>query len=330
MLSAYHPDPHDELLWESDLVRFGRFRAAPEESDFAVAGEIRSAPTLVFPRTIVGIAQAGWEPFVSDPMHAVMYNLGQPYRRSSATGEEDRCEWFHFAPEVMSEVLTEIDPTREDDPDSPFRSPRVAIDADIYGSQRLVVRHVAEAGAPDPLLVEETLLWVLRESLARQADVASHRGAGAGRRWTEAAREVLAERYEESASLHDIAEAIGCSPFHLCRVFRAETGSTLHRYRLRLRLSVALDRIAEPSSDLSAIAFDLGFASHSHFTAHFRRTFGFTPSEFRRRASRIRVHRLRERLLSRHNGAHSGQPREHRETRAAAPDEHTPYTSYPV
>lgn len=304
MLPAYHPDPHDELLWESDLVRFGRFRAAPEESDFAVAGEIRSAPALVFPRTIVGIAQAGWEPFVSDPMNAVMYNLGQPYRRSSATGEEDRCEWFHFAPEVMSEILAEIDPTRADDPDSPFRSPRVTIDADIYGSQRLVVRHVVEAGAPDPLLVEETLLWVLRNSLARQTDVASGRGAGAGRRWTEAAREVLAERYEDGASLRRIAEEIGCSPFHLCRVFRAETGTTLHRYRLRLRLSVALDRIAEPSSDLSAIAFDLGFASHSHFTAHFRQTFGFTPSEFRRRASRLRVLRLRERLLSRHNGAH--------------------------
>ena len=36
------------------------------------------------------------------------------------------------------------------------------------------------------------------------------------------------------------------------------------------------------ADDLTELAMDLGFSSHSHFSARFRRAFGLTPSEFRR------------------------------------------------
>jgi AraC family transcriptional regulator len=71
------------------------------------------------------------------------------------------------------------------------------------------------------------------------------------------------------------------SVFHLCRTFRAVTGQTIHAYRTQLRLRAALERV-EYASDLSAVALDLGFSSHSHFTAAFRRAFGVTPSGVRR------------------------------------------------
>ncbi|TLZ02650.1 MAG: helix-turn-helix transcriptional regulator, partial [Gammaproteobacteria bacterium] len=38
--------------------------------------------------------------------------------------------------------------------------------------------------------------------------------------------------------------------------------------------------------DLSALSLDLGFSSHSHFSAAFQRTYGRTPSEFRRSLQR--------------------------------------------
>jgi AraC-like DNA-binding protein len=53
---------------------------------------------------------------------------------------------------------------------------------------------------------------------------------------------------------------------------------------MRLRLHASLERVAEPGSDLTAVALDLGFASHSHFTAAFRRSFGLTPSALRAQA----------------------------------------------
>ena len=43
----------------------------------------------------------------------------------------------------------------------------------------------------------------------------------------------------------------------------------LYRYHLRLRLARALDLVAD-CEDVAALAQDLGFSSHSHFSAAFR------------------------------------------------------------
>ena len=86
--------------------------------------------------------------------------------------------------------------------------------------------------------------------------------------------------------------------FHLSRVFRDRTGYTLHRYLLELRLREALNRLEDTGSDLTVLALDLGFCSHSHFTDSFGQTFGVPPSEFRKRADAAHVRRLRRRLMS--------------------------------
>jgi AraC family transcriptional regulator len=46
-----------------------------------------------------------------------------------------------------------------------------------------------------------------------------------------------------------------------------------------------MERLVQQETDLAALALDLGFASHSHFSDAFRRAFGVAPSECRRRAS---------------------------------------------
>ena len=94
----------------------------------------------------------------------------------------------------------------------------------------------------------------------------------------------------ERFSLAATAAEVGYSPFHLARVFRAVTGSSLHSYAERLRLRHALDRVADGERDLSALAAELGFASHSHFTLRFRRAFARPPSALR---SAARVSRVR-------------------------------------
>ena len=73
---------------------------------------------------------------------------------------------------------------------------------------------------------------------------------------------------------------MGTSPFHLARVFRRESGLTIHAYVHQLRLRTALERVMD-REDLSRVAVDLGYATHSHFTASFRRSFGVPPSSLR-------------------------------------------------
>jgi len=72
------------------------------------------------------------------------------------------------------------------------------------------------------------------------------------------------------------------SPFHLARIFQQQTGVPVHRYLTQLRLRASMERLAEGASDLTALALELGFSSHSHFTDAFRREFGKAPSEIRK------------------------------------------------
>jgi AraC family transcriptional regulator len=70
---------------------------------------------------------------------------------------------------------------------------------------------------------------------------------------------------------------------YLTQVFQQVEGLPLYRYQLRLRLARALHLL--PSyEDLTALSLDLGFSSHSHFSAAFKAAYGRSPSEFREAA----------------------------------------------
>ena len=51
----------------------------------------------------------------------------------------------------------------------------------------------------------------------------------------------------------------------------------VHQYLLRLRLTVALERL-DGGENVSTVAHAVGFSSHAHFTDAFRARFGMAPS----------------------------------------------------
>jgi AraC-like DNA-binding protein len=53
----------------------------------------------------------------------------------------------------------------------------------------------------------------------------------------------------------------------------------VHQYLLRLRLTVALERL-DGGDGVSTVAHAVGFSSHAHFTDAFRARFGMAPSRF--------------------------------------------------
>lgn len=73
---------------------------------------------------------------------------------------------------------------------------------------------------------------------------------------------------------------MGASPAYLTALFSRLEGISLHQYLTQLRLARALVELPHVD-DLTALALDLGFSSHSHFSFAFRRVFGCTPSQFR-------------------------------------------------
>lgn len=291
----------DRTLYSTGLVTVGAFRAPADHPRFQDSGPT-DLPIFVFPRTSVEIRHEGGAPFLTDPCTVTYYNEGQRYGRRRIDPRGDLCDWFSVREDVIREVVAARDPSVEERPHRPFALTHGPSDPHAYALQRQVVRHVLAAPVPDRLAVEEAVLRVLARvfGLAHEALHPAARRQPAERRRrrsvAHAARMHLLGEFHATTSLDEIARAAHSSVFHLCRAFRAEVGTSIHQYRLQLRLRRALELTAEPDSDLTAVALQLGFSSHSHFTAAFRKSYGTPPSEFRRDASAQRIRELSRRL----------------------------------
>ena len=147
-----------------------------------------------------------------------------------------------------------------------------------------LLRHGLANRSIEPLEAEGLVLTLVCRSLGPRT---SHEPGAtyARRRLADRVKVLLASDLSRRWTLADIAAEIRGSPVYLTQVFQQTEGIPLYRYHLRLRLARALDLIAR-FDDLSALAAELGFSSHSHFAAAFRQAYGRSPTAFRQSAQR--------------------------------------------
>lgn len=269
----------DRAIFVSPVLKVGIFRCPPDDARFRDSGPAEHH-LVVFPRTSVWIRHEGGRPFVADPGVATTYNRGQPYSRSALSRDGDRCDWFALEPPALPALARHTGGRIAEDPERPFTTEFVGVPPRLYAAQRRVLHAVAAAA--DPLEVEERALAVVAAVLAPSAGAptpAATGTAGSHRELAMAARAELARDLFAPLDLATLAARLAVSPWHLCRVFREQCGTTLHAMRRDLRLRAALEHLGpEAAGMLSRLAHACGFSSHSHFTAAFRRQFGVPPS----------------------------------------------------
>lgn len=276
--------PPEQLLFSASGIRVGKFRCPAAHPEFPHAGQIEGY-TVVFPRTSVWIEQEGRPPFVADPHVMVLYNLGQPFTRRPLAADGDRADWFSVSPELAAAIAADLDP--DGDPRQPFATGYVSVPAALFYRQRRTLATIL-AGEADPFFVEQEVIGLVGTAMESG-------GAGRACRQRDARAAVEATRAEicrdptRSFTVRELALRVGVSPFHLCRLFRRETGITLHTYLVDLRLRRSLERLSDAETDLSRVALEAGFSSHSHYSAAFRRRMGITPSRARSELSGCRV-----------------------------------------
>lgn len=276
--------PFDRILFETPNIRVGAFRCPTGAASFRNTGPTEGH-IVVFPRTSVWIRHAGSRTFLADQRVATIYNQGQEYTRTEVAPDGDRSDWYGVSPALAAAMMDHLGFPVES-PDRPWRAEYAVSDPGLYLLQRQVFTRL-EAGGADPLWAEEAVIGIVAEVLRRghAPSVSPLREARKAREvhrdLAHRARAELAARVAEPTDVTRLAARLGVSPFHLCRVFRAQTGMTLHAYRLDLRLRRAMELVVEPRTDLSRVALELGFSSHSHFTATLRTRLGRTPSALR-------------------------------------------------
>ncbi|QFU86829.1 Transcriptional activator FeaR [Amycolatopsis sp. YIM 10] len=153
------------------------------------------------------------------------------------------------------------------------RSLAVRVDARLELAHRVLLR----TGADPAFAGAEAVVDLLRLALRREPDETPAPGR---HELADRAREaVLAD--EDGGGLVALAHRLETSPSHLSRTFRHHVGMTVSRYRNRVRISCALQRIESGETDLAGLAFALGFSDQAHFTRTMRRELGHTPGRVR-------------------------------------------------
>jgi AraC family transcriptional regulator len=281
---------HFRTLFRGERMRVGVWRCT--STDHGGAVEVSQAHSIVVPRQGAYLRHLGRQRIFADPNHVLFSNPDEEYRVTHPADAPDLCTVFVLQPGLAGELLGE-----RPGGGAPPRFPRASapLGSGLFVLHRLLLR-LLEGQDRDALETESRILSLL----ARMAPPPPTSPAPSRRRTREAHRRtieqiqtILSADPAADIGLDDLARRTHTSPFHLGRLFAAGTGIPIHRYRVRLRLRRALEYVLDTDRELSAIALDLGFASHSHFTDSFRRDFGVAPSRLRGTISAGRIRTIR-------------------------------------
>lgn len=238
--------------------------------------ECASATHFVFPHRGVYLRHVGRELAVADANHVLFFNEGQGYQVSHPVAGGDSSLVLSISEPTLRELVPR-DLVCEGSPIT-FRQQHLRIDARAQALVMLL-KHSLRQGAIEPLEAEGLSLTLVSRAIGPHTSRAPA-ATPARQRLVGRVKVLLASDLSRRWTLAEIASQIGGSPVYLTQVFQQVEGMPLYRYHLRLRLARALDLIAT-HEDLSALAQDLGFSSHSHFSAAFKQAYGVTPAEFR-------------------------------------------------
>jgi AraC-like DNA-binding protein len=273
-LATWHAGEGDHVritpLYRSPVASLGAFWCPPDDVRWEQENHVGDVAHVIFPAMPVWIAADGDDPALAGPNHAMFFNAGDVFRRRRFNGRGDRNHFLVVSDDTMHGWL------------AGRRVPKAVgkLLPRPYMTVRAIARAVADGA--EALWVEEQLLALGHATVAGAFGHRDHRL----RRTpavVEEAKALLTERFSERLTLDEVGRAVNVSPFHLARSFRRHTGYTLHEYRTQLRLRAALERLAQGDEDLVHIARAVGYSSHSHLTASFRRVFGVAPSRLRHR-----------------------------------------------
>lgn len=269
------PEQAVELLLELDTVtvRHVTCRGSCRRKS---ARECAQSTNLVFPYRGLFVRHAGGGEAVADPNQMLFFNAAEEYCVSHPVEGGDACLSLVPRADVLEELAPQGQLTGGENPRFWHQHRRIG-----YRVQSAValLRHILAAKIVEPLVAEEAALALVQTALG---EIARGTEPSSGRRkLADRAKLVLASDPSRRWKLGEIGRAVGVSPVYLTQVFQQVEGIPLSRYQLQLRLARALDLIGQ-HDDLTRLGLELGFSSHSHFTAAFRRSFGMTPGHFRR------------------------------------------------
>jgi AraC-like DNA-binding protein len=277
-------------LYQSPLLTISDYQCAIARG--GPAGEEESSTSsVVLLRHGAFCQHFGRRSITATANQSIFFSRGSTYRVSHPADHGDRGTTFTLAPRILNDIVREFDASVDERPDQPFPFVVGPCDNALFLRHRQLVMRLENTTSEvrEPLWADVTGIQLVADVLSA-AFTQSELPCKPRRRETlhdhaertEAAKTYLAANLGQPITLDDVACAVNASPFNFARIFQQQTGTPVHRYLTQLRLRAALERLAGGAEDITTLALELGFSSHSHFTETFRREFGITPKNIRR------------------------------------------------
>lgn len=97
------------------------------------------------------------------------------------------------------------------------------------------------------------------------------------------ARQYIHENYRKPIVVEELARSAGISTNYFRTIFRERTGITIYEYTTQIRMEKARELLQDEKQKIREIGEMVGYESSAHFGSVFRRRFGMTPNEYRRK-----------------------------------------------
>ncbi len=91
----------------------------------------------------------------------------------------------------------------------------------------------------------------------------------------------IENNYRMDLSNETIGEYFHFNPSYLNRIFKENTGDTLHNFLVRYRMNLAMDLLHTTSLPINEIVATVGFSDIPHFIKSFKKITGKTPGDYR-------------------------------------------------
>jgi len=101
-------------------------------------------------------------------------------------------------------------------------------------------------------------------------------------------RDLLSGKAEKVFRAHDFAVLQNLHPSYLNNVIKSKTGKSMSLWIAYKTIAEAKGMLQDPAVPIKEIAFTLGFAESTHFSAYFKKHAELSPVEYRRKQDKIK------------------------------------------
>ena len=132
-------------------------------------------------------------------------------------------------------------------------------------------------------MLDDQLEYII--DMIEELTIAVHKFKTGHGKYTEPVRKTLEYVYlhqSENLSLSLLAKNVNVSDSYLSKIFKSETGETLSEYIANCRCKKAAELLKTTNQTIAEISSFVGYDDNNYFVKVFKKSYGLTPSEYRK------------------------------------------------